>query len=417
MAYVFQKKYRRKDGTVGKCKKWTIRYYDRHGQQHERPGFRDRRASEARALELERDGEREEAGVRDPFEEHRATPITEHLEAFREHLRRRGRDKTYTGMKLSRIQKVLVNAKRLSDITEDRVLDALKALPDAKTAQTRNHYLQAVKQFTRWAVAKKRLRDNPLTGVEAENTRVDPERKERRALTVAEVSTLLESTMVSRKVFRRLKGSDRAVLYLVAVSTGLRSGELASLKVSDFMLDDESPAIRLSAIDDKSRRGVEQPVPRDITPVLKRYLVSREASDKVWGSSWHDQAYKMVKSDLVEAKIPHKTAEGIFDFHALRHTYISLLATSQLQPKMVQDLARHSDIRLTMSRYAHTVREQRSKAVSDSFPLLFPLKRANQGELVIRSENDETQNEAENLVLPIGFEPTTLGLGNRCSIP
>jgi integrase len=51
------------------------------------------------------------------------------------------------------------------------------------------------------------------------------------------------------------------------------------------------------------------------------------------------------------------------DFHALRHSFLTLLASSGVHPKVAQDLARHSDINLTMSRYSHTVMVQRSEAV------------------------------------------------------
>lgn len=39
------------------------------------------------------------------------------------------------------------------------------------------------------------------------------------------------------------------------------------------------------------------------------------------------------------------------DFHSLRHTYISLQVKRQVPMKIVQQLARHSDINLTANRY------------------------------------------------------------------
>ena len=43
----------------------------------------------------------------------------------------------------------------------------------------------------------------------------------------------------------------------------------------------------------------------------------------------------------------------MFDFHALRHQYISSLAAARVHPKIAQTLARHSTIDLTMNRYTH----------------------------------------------------------------
>lgn len=362
MAYLFQKKYRGSDGKPRKCSKWTIRYYDCQGRRHEVPGYRCKKATQTKALQLELKAEREDAGIHDPADDYRFTPISQHIDDMKHELVRKGRPESYTAMKASRIAKLLARCKRLGDITEDRVLEALRGLSCG--AQTRNHYLQAAKQFCLWAIRKKRLKDNPLVGLQAENVRIDPDLKIRRALSPAEVGKVLHVTRNSKKVFRRLSGADRAMLYLVAASTGLRARELASLTAADFILESDCPAIRLHAANDKARRGVEQPLPLAIVPQLTRYLDRKPPGEKVWGSSWRGKAYAMVRSDLQEAGIPRKTAEGVFDFHAWRHTYISLLSMTGLQPKVVQDLARHSDIRLTMGRYAHTQKSERQKAAN-----------------------------------------------------
>ncbi len=306
--------------------------------------------------------------------------------------------------------RLLTSFKRLTDINEDRVLDALKKI---KGKQTRNHYLQAVRQFVYWAIAKRRLKDDPLLGLEAENVKTDPNRKTRRALTIEEVDAVLRATMLSTKVVRKLTGQDRCILYLVAATTGLRASELQSLRPCDFVLEGDAPAILLAAADDKARRGAEQPLPPAIVSELQRYLAGKKPGEKVWPSSWPEKAWKMVREDLQAAGIAHKTSEGCFDFHGWRHTYISLLAATGLQPKMVQDLARHTDIRLTMSRYAHTQREQRSQAISTEFPSLFPSQRENWGELVIQSDNRKVKKTPRYAILPTGFEPVTYGLGNR----
>ena len=59
------------------------------------------------------------------------------------------------------------------------------------------------------------------------------------------------------------------------------------------------------------------------------------------------------------------------DFHALRHTFISRLVKAGVHPKLAQDLARHSDIKLTMNRYTHTLIEDRAEAVNQLLQL-FP---------------------------------------------
>ena len=62
----------------------------------------------------------------------------------------------------------------------------------------------------------------------------------------------------------------------------------------------------------------------------------------------------MLRDDLADAQIPYENKSGrVFDFHALRHQFISNLASAGVHPKVAQQLARHSSISLTMDRYTH----------------------------------------------------------------
>ena len=72
----------------------------------------------------------------------------------------------------------------------------------------------------------------------------------------------------------------------------------------------------------------------------------------------------MLRADLADAGIPYKDDAGrVADFHALRHTFITNLASGGVHPKTAQTLARHSDIALTMKRYSHSYQEQEIDAL------------------------------------------------------
>src|SRR5262249_36571122 len=104
----------------------------------------------------------------------------------------------------------------------------------------------------------------------------------------------------------------------------------------------------------KNRREVAQPLPLDVAESLRGYLTERPADQPVWPGSWSDDAADMLRIDLAAAGIPFADADGrVCDFHALRHSFITLLERSGVSPKMAQELARHSDIRLTMGVYTH----------------------------------------------------------------
>jgi len=74
-----------------------------------------------------------------------------------------------------------------------------------------------------------------------------------------------------------------------------------------------------------------------------------------WPGAWSGRAAQKLRFDLeVEvAEIPFVDGQGRpFDFHALRHLYITDLTAGGLQPMMAQQLARHSDINnLTRKHY------------------------------------------------------------------
>lgn len=75
-----------------------------------------------------------------------------------------------------------------------------------------------------------------------------------------ELTRLIETTLASQDSFRGLTGEDRAMLYLVASTTGLRANELANLTPESFDLTTDSPTVTINAKTEKSRRGAVLPV-------------------------------------------------------------------------------------------------------------------------------------------------------------
>jgi integrase len=98
--------------------------------------------------------------------------------------------------------------------------------------------------------------------------------------------------------------------------------------------------------------------------------------EPLWPGSWSNKAAEMLRLDLDEARViwlaevekftsDHgfrqksnilklmNTKGEVADFHALRHTFITMLSSSGVHPKIAQQLARHSTITLTMDRYSH----------------------------------------------------------------
>lgn len=153
------------------------------------------------------------------------------------------------------------------------------------------------------------------------------------------------------------------MLYVLALSTGFRRGELASLKVSDFVLGAKPPYVRLSAQAAKNRRSAHQPLPAALVPEIERWLAGRPREALAWPELTQATS-KMVRVDLKAAGIEARDADGrVADFHALRHTFITRLARAGVMPQAAQQLARHSDVNLTMEFYTHLTDAERAAAI------------------------------------------------------
>jgi integrase len=311
----------------------------------------------------------------DRFAPYRQTPLTEHIEKFREHLTAIGRSQRYISETIQRLKVVTANCTLLEHFTADRVDACLndlakrrygdrkksdKTKTNSASPATRNRYLAAAKSFCTWCVRSRRLPDNPLAHLSKLNEATDV-RRERRTLSVHEIAHLIDTAEKSPDIEYDLDGKARAIIYRVAIGTGLRASEIGSLTTGSLSLFSNPSTIVVEAAYSKRRRRDEQPLPDWLTQHLKKWLAERESPAKLstepqllWPGSWKRHAAKVLRMDLERAKIPYLDGnDRVFDFHALRHQYISNLADAGVHPRTAQELARHSSIDLTMKRYTH----------------------------------------------------------------
>jgi len=223
--------------------------------------------------------------------------------------------------------------------------------------QTTNDYLSALKSFGRWLVKDRRTGENPFEHLSGGNARVD-RRHDRRELTADELRRLLAATRASDRNYRGLTGEDRFHLYAVACGSGYRASGLASLTPESFDLDDETPTVTLSARRNKSRVQKVQPLPADVAGLLRDYLRDKQNGQPIWAGTWAKdrKGAEMLRIDLDAAGIPY-AVEGpdgplYADFHALRHTYLTLGGRAGIDLRTLQELAGHSTPTLT-ARYSH----------------------------------------------------------------
>jgi integrase len=361
-----------------------------------------KRAAEQIVAAWEADASRKRAlgidAAAESLAEQRQRPLAEHLDEFLAYLGAKGTGAGTVDAAQNRIERILdeANAKGCEDLTPAAVLGAMQALrlPGKVTKKglsnkTANHYVTAIKGFSRWLVKDHRIATDPLAGLASRFNVETDRRRVRRNLALDELERIIAAAELqpSVSVPRRYKDSAgtmrdstvkmsapyRAWAYRVASVTGLRAGELASLKPTSFNLDGDTPTVVVEAAYSKHRRRDTLPLPADIVPGLRAFLKDLKPAVPVFPLPAKKGAL-LLRADmevardrwLAEAKtaserrvreesdfLRHLDSAGrVADFHGLRVTFISRVAESGATLKQAMELARHSDPKLTMKTYA-----------------------------------------------------------------
>lgn len=379
-----------KKGKRQYSKKWYIKIRDHNQKMRLFPGFTDRKQTQLLGQQIERlmncriAGEQPDSQLTRFIERTDSKlrkrladlgllsrkaaiagePLAQHIEDFFQSLLAKENTLKRAKGVTSKVRRIVEGCKfeTWSDIQPDKVQKFLADLRnDGKgiSAQTYNWYRQAIKQFCNWMVRDSRADKSPVEHLSGLNVQMD-RRHDRRALTVDEIHRLLDATEKAKTRFG-MTGHQRALLYQLAIETGLRASELRSLTVGSF--DFKGLAVTVKASYSKRRRQDTLPLRPDTAAVLKEFFANKMPNTQAFLVP--DKPVEMLKADLEEAAIPYvDDTERYADFHSLRHTTGTLLAMSGAHPKVIQSIMRHSDINLTMSRYTHIFKSQESEAIA-----------------------------------------------------
>lgn len=144
------------------------------------------------------------------------------------------------------------------------------------------------------------------------------------------------------------------MIYVVAAYTGLRIGEIASLTPESFELEANPSVVNVTSAYTKNKEVARIPLRSDLVTQLRLYLESIEDGILIWPGSWANGRAKMIRGDLQLVGIPYTDAGGNdYDFHALRHQFITDLFRTGVSLRITQELARHSKPELTANIYTH----------------------------------------------------------------
>lgn len=360
--------YKRKQDKGKKKAAWYIGYRDHNGKQITLKGFTDKKETEKLAAKLEHDKMLRKRGLIDPEQEKQAerrkAPLEDHLDEFQKSLGKT--TEKHVKLTMTRVKRVITDAEM--EVPADIDIESVEAVlldmmeNDEIGHKTYNHYVAAICQFCTWMVPK-RMAVNPLLGIEKMNTEVDV-RHPRRALKPDEFQKLVKSARESRVLIQCYTGEERARIYTISYMTGLRRKEIASLTPRSFDLVSDPPTVTVEAACSKHRRKDVLPLHAEFVPMLSEWL-SGEPDEPVFPKLKNRRTWLMVKKDLERVGIPYQNEEGIADFHASgRHTYITELLRNGTTLPEAKELARHTDVKLTM-KYTHIGLDDQHRAVQN----------------------------------------------------
>ena len=379
--------------------RWMACWKDDAGRKHQKTCT----GLKADALRLARRLEREAqvvGGVRrseDKFEVHADTPIGRHIDDYLSSLRNKRRQDSH----VDQLKAIFIKVFAAAGIATIRELDSVlvsdaiaglakspsgfskrKAVPGQLSDRTKSNYGVRLRSFGKWLVKVGRTAHNSLAGVDTVGGSAIRGVHGRRALSEAEVVLLLDAAArrpieeistirrgtrvgqlgakVSAENLARARrsGLERSTIYMMAVRTGLRRGEIQALQWADCHCDAKQPYIQLRAVATKSRRADRVPLHPELVAQLKVWMEEcTQAKDggtlqQAESVFQHVPSMATFKSDLAFAGIAYEVAgKGFIDFHALRKTCSTLMAAANVPARIRQAVMRHSSPELTETTY------------------------------------------------------------------
>lgn len=190
----------------------------------------------------------------------------------------------------------------------------------------------------------------------------------------------------ARRFLDAARGNPFEALYVLALSTGLRQGELLALHWRDIDMDNGTLSVRatlrrdsvdktgLLLCDTKTDKSRRQIILTGMAIAALRQHRVRQTEDRLKaGPAWEDNelvfsngAGKPIEAGnllrrsfwplLVKAGLPR------IRFHDLRHSAATLLMSQGVHPKVVSEMLGHSQISVTLDLYSHTVPSMHQEA-------------------------------------------------------
>lgn len=270
---------------------------------------------------------------------------------------------------------------KLEKLTADMIQACYNTLQERLSSNTVRELHVILSSSLKDAVKWKRMTYNPCKDVKPPRA----EKHDIQFLTPEQVKDLLQSA----------QGTALECLLTVAVTIGLRRGELLALRWSDINLERGSLHVRHTVsyvrVAGAGFRYVETDpktatssrhitLPKIVVDALKAHKARQVEQRWQAGSKWHENGlifcdneggyyhipalYKQFMSILKRAGLPHMR------FHDCRHTAATVLLIRGVNPKVVSEMLGHSSVVVTLNTYSHVI-PTLQKSAMDELDMLY----------------------------------------------
>jgi integrase len=228
------------------------------------------------------------------------------------------------------------------------------------SAQTVKHHHRILSEALRQAVRKRLLHINPCQLIDPPR----PAHREMKIIDPAQMAKLLGS----------VANSPLLIPVLLAVTTGMRRGEILAVRWRDVRLDDlvlsvtqtlEQTATGVAFKEPKTERSRRTiALPSLAADALRRHKAKQAEQRLKLGSIYADHDLICCRDDgkpldphgLTNAFRKASRRLGLnIRFHDLRHSHISHLLAAGVHPKVASERAGHASISTTLDIYSHVI--------------------------------------------------------------
>ncbi len=176
-------------------------------------------------------------------------------------------------------------------------------------------------------------------------------------------------------------------VYVLALSTGMREGELFALRWQDVDLDVGILSVRGTIKEGEkgffigktktanSRRQID--LSTNVVAALRRHRKRQDKEKELLGEAWDSTLDLLFPNTVGNSMIPDHFVKRHFKrklkevglspeirFHDLRHTAASLLLKEGVNVKVVSEMLGHADVSITLRIYAHVLPSMQKDAAS-----------------------------------------------------